>query len=268
LKIHLREVKLNFSGELPDSYPFSVPILNTMERLSFEKSVTIFVGENGSGKSTLLESLARAAGMITIGSEEVDKDVTLNPVQPLANSLRLVWNKRTHRGFFLRAEDFFGYVKRIRALRRSMENELQRIDSEYQGRSNYAKALASMPAASSIQTMDQRYGKDLDANSHGESFLTLFQSRFVPDGLYLLDEPEAALSPLSQLGLIAMIKQMIDKGGQFIIATHSPILMAIPDAELIDLDQSPPLRVRYDELDHVVLFRSFLEDPESYLRRL
>ncbi len=116
--------------------------------------------------------------------------------------------------------------------------------------------------------MDGRYGPDLDANSHGESFLTLFQSRFVPDGLFLLDEPEAALSPLSQLGLIALIKDMVGKGGQFIIATHSPILMAIPDADLLNFDIHPPISVGYDELEHVVLYRSFLEDPESYLHRL
>ncbi len=122
--IHLRELRLNITGELPDAYPFSIPVVKSFEQLFFRKPVTIFVGENGSGKSTLLEALAKAAGMITIGSDEIDADVTLNAVQPLAQRLRLVWNKRTHRGFFLRAEDFFGYVKRLRALRQSMENEL------------------------------------------------------------------------------------------------------------------------------------------------
>jgi predicted ATPase len=268
LKIHLREMRLNDTGEIPDAYPFSIPLVKSFERLSFEKPITIFIGENGSGKSTLLEALAKAAGMITVGSAEIDSDETLNPVQPLANVLRLVWNKKTHRGFFLRAEDFFGYIKRLRALRESMQDDLTRIDTEYEGRSAFAKSLASLPAASSIHSMDSRYGTDLDANSHGESFLTLFQSRFVPDGLFMLDEPEAALSPLSQLGLIAMIKDMVEKGGQFILATHSPILMALPDADLLDFDFSPPKRVGYDELSHVVLYRSFLEDPKAYLRRL
>jgi predicted ATPase len=117
LTIHLREMRLNLTGDLPDVYPYSVPVVKSFERLSFEKPVTLFVGENGSGKSTLMEALAKAAGMITVGSAEIDLDETLNTVQPLANALRLVWNKKTHRGFFLRAEDFFGYIKRLRALR-------------------------------------------------------------------------------------------------------------------------------------------------------
>lgn len=268
MTIHLREMRLNLTGDLPDVYPYSVPVVKSFERLSFEKPVTLFVGENGSGKSTLMEALAKAAGMNTVGSAEIDSDETLNTVQPLANALRLVWNKKTHRGFFLRAEDFFGYIKRLRALRQSMQDELSRIDTVYEERSEYAKSLASQPAASAIHAMDSRYGADLDANSHGESFLTLFQSRFVPEGLYLLDEPEAALSPLSQLGLITLIKEMVDKGGQFILATHSPILMALPGADLLDFDLSPPVRVGYDELSHVILYRSFLEDPNSYLRKL
>lgn len=266
--IHLREININPSKHDKNGFPWNVAAIKSMSVLSFKAPVSIFVGENGSGKSTVLEAVARAAGSITIGSDEVSRDRTLDALQPLVDGMKLVWNKRTHRGFFLRAEDFFGYIKRLRKLRQSMQDELDRIDSTYQGRSDYAKSLAKGPAASSLHSLDRHYGEDLDANSHGESFLALFQSRFVPGGLYLLDEPEAALSPLRQLGLISMIKEMVPLDAQFVIATHSPILMAIPDAAIYDFNQSPPSLAAYDTLEHVNLYRSFLDDPDAFLHRL
>src|SRR6266480_579416 len=108
--------------------------------------------------------------------------------------------------------------------------ELATIDAMYVGRSERAKALAKLPAAKSLADMERRYGVDLDANSHGQSFLKLFESRFIPGGLYLLDEPEAPLSPQSQLALLAMIAEMVAQDAQFLIATHSPMLLAFPKA--------------------------------------
>jgi len=116
--------------------------------------------------------------------------------------------------------------------------------------------------------MERRYGVDLDANSHGQAFLRLFANRFVPGGLYLLDEPEAALSPQSQLGLLAMLLDMVGEGAQFVVATHSPILLAYPGARLYGFDTAPPAPVAYEELEHVRLTRAFLEDPARYLRHL
>ena len=135
-------------------------------------------------------------------------------------------------------------------------------------RSAYAKGLASMPMRTSLADMEHRYGIDLDANSHGQSFLKLFESRFVPGGLYLLDEPEAPLSPQSQLALLAMIADMVSREGQFIIATHSPILLAYPGAQIYSFDEQPVRRVDYDALDHVTLTRDFLNAPQRYLRHL
>ena len=116
--------------------------------------------------------------------------------------------------------------------------------------------------------LEHRYGVNLDANSHGESFLRLFRSRFVPGGLYLLDEPEAPLSPQSQLGLIAMLKDMVAQDAQFIIATHSPMLLAFPNATVYSFDERPPRRVPFEELEHVRLTRDFLNNPEAFLRHL
>ena len=249
-------------------FPFSVPVVRALESLEFPTAVTFFVGENGSGKSTLLEGLAAAVGLPTVGSDAVRDDATLAAQRSLAAQLRLSWRRRTHRGFFLRAEDFFGFTKYIARLRAELQGRLIEIEAEYQGRSAWARGLASGPAAASLAELEQRYGADLDANSHGESFLRLFRSRFVPGGLYLLDEPEAPLSPQSQLGLIAMLKEMVTQDAQFIIATHSPMLLAFPNATVYSFDERPPRRVPFEELEHVRLTRDFLNNPEAFLRPL
>jgi predicted ATPase len=247
-------------------FPFSVPAIHALETLELRGPVTFFVGENGSGKSTLLEGIAAAARLPAVGSADLDRDATLGAQRILGDAMRLVWSRRTTRGFFLRAEDFFGFAKRVSAMRSELLARLAEIESEYADRSEWAKGLASGPVRSSLADMERRYGIDLDANSHGQSFLRLFQSRFVPGGLYLLDEPEAPLSPQSQLGLMAMISDMLAEDAQFIIATHSPILLAFPGATIYSFDRTPVEAVEYDELEHVVLTREFLRAPERYLR--
>ena len=251
-----------------ERFPFTVPTIRSLEALDLNAPVTFFVGENGSGKSTLLEAIAAAAGLPTAGSEDIASDDTLAGQRLLGDALRLVWTRRTRRGFFLRAEDFFGYTKRLAVLRAELLARLDEIDVEYADRSGYAKGLAAGPVRASLEALESRYGVDLDANSHGQSFLRLFQSRFVPRGLYLLDEPEAPLSPQSQLGLMAMMADMVAQDAQFIVATHSPVLMAYPGASILSFDRERVERVRYDELESVRLVRDFLLEPERYLRRL
>lgn len=266
--IHLREILFDLPGQPQSPFPLNLLVLRNLSSLTLSSPITIFVGENGSGKSTLLEALALSAGSITIGSEDLSRDETLAHVHPLVERMKLIWNKRTHRGFFLRAEDFFGYIKHSRAVKQSLEKDAVKIEHEYKNRSEYAKTLAKGPVVSSINAFNARYGGDLGERSHGESFLDLFQARFVPGGLYLLDEPEAALSPLSQLGLISLIKTMVEQGGQFIIATHSPILMATPKSQLLNFDISPPEPIEYDALDHVKLYRDFLDSPRAFIEKL
>lgn len=265
----LSAVKL---GEPPadwvSGFPFDVPALQGLVEVVLPSPVTILAGENGSGKSTLLEAMALAAKLPTVGRAETGDDGTLALQRRLADTLTLVWRRRSHRGFFLRAEDFFGFAHRLRSLRKEMEERIDQVDREYGGRSELAKQLAKGPAAGSLSAMRTRYGDDLDANSHGESFLRLFRSRFVPDGLYFLDEPEAALSPQSQLGFVAMMSEMVRRGGQFVVATHSPMLMALPGATIYSFDSAPLARVEYEELDAVRLLRDFLQAPERYLRRI
>ena len=250
------------------TFPFSVPAIRSLSALQLDTPVTFFVGENGSGKSTLLEGIAAAVGLPAIGSDSVRDDASLAAQRALGSRMRLAWTRRSHRGFFLRAEDFFGFTKYLSRLRTELQQRVAEIDVEYAGRSAWARGLALGPTTGSLADLERRYGVDLDANSHGESFLKLFRSRFVPGGLYLLDEPEAPLSPQSQLGLIAMLKDMVAERSQFIIATHSPILLAFPDATIYSFDHQPARRVAFEDLEHVKLTRDFLNAPEAFLRRL
>lgn len=266
---HLRSIALRgIPPDAADRFPFSVPIVRHLEPLELGTAVTFLVGENGSGKSTLLEGIAAAAGLPTVGSESVDRDDTLTAQRELARALKLTWHRRAKRGFFLRAEDFFGFTKSLSKLRAELIEGLKRIDEEYEGRSEYVKGLAKGPLAGSLADMERRYGVDLDANSHGQSFLTLFRSRFVPGGLYVLDEPEAPLSPQSQLGLMAMMGDMLKEDAQFIIATHSPILLGFPGATIYSCDRAPIASVPFDELDHVVITREFLNGRDRFLKYL
>jgi len=269
MTVHLRSISVHHTVTPETGFPFSVPVIQSLEQLEFINPVTFFVGENGSGKSTLLEAIACAVDSIVVGSADLRSDPTLVDIRKLAQTLKLTWDKkRTHKGFFLRAEDFFGYAKRIAQTRAELESDYQRVEHDYKGRSKLAADLSRMPYEREIQALQQRYGPGLDSASHGEGFLQLFQARFVPEGLYLLDEPEVPLSPLRQLSLLSMLKEMVSQQAQFIIATHSPILMAYQQASILSFDVLPIRRVEYDDLEHVALTRAFLNDPQAYLQHL
>ncbi len=250
-------------------FPFAVPAIASLQTLDLDASVVCFVGENGSGKSTLLEAIAIAAALPSAGSaNRAQDDPTLEDQLWLSRALKLTWRTRSNRGFFLRAEDFFGFQSLLKRERAEFEETLQRMETEYADRSAHAKGLAMGPIKASMREMEIRYGVDPDAKSHGEAFLNFFQQRLVPKGLYLMDEPEAALSPQRQLTLLAMMFDLIADGAQFIIATHSPLLLAFPGARIYSFDESPVAQVVWSDTDHVRLTRDFLADPERYLRNL
>jgi predicted ATPase len=270
--IHLRGVQL-----LPpptgqpedDGYPFAVPAVASLRGtpLEFDAPVTFLVGENGSGKSAILEGLACATGSIAIAGEDPRRDPTLAAARALGDRLRLTWRARTQRGFFLRAEDFFGFAKYISALRAGLERDLAELNAE-PGPETYGRRLARGVFNREIGLLRQT-DSTVNETSHGESFLELFQRRFAPHGLYLLDEPEAPLSPVRQLAMLALLREMTGAGeSQFIIATHSPLLMAFPGATIYSLDGGTPRRVAWDDLEHVALTRDFLNEPDTFLRHL
>ena len=264
--IHLRSIDLRPAAKELDGFPFALPVVRKFKEIKFRSPVTFLVGENGSGKSTMLEALAASVGSVVVGGEDVRADRTLGHARALAAQLKLTWSKRTHRGFFLRAEDFFNFTRRVNQT--SAELEEMAGEFEREGLKGYGLRLAQGVVRGQRRALTSRYGEDADARSHGESFLNLFQSRFVPGGLYLLDEPEAPLSPQRQLALLAMLKGMAEQDSQFVVATHSPILMALPGADILSFDRAPVRRVRYEEVEHVSLTRDFLNNPEAFLRHL
>ncbi len=265
--MHLLSLKYNKPKNI-DRYPFNLPILNSLNSLEFKTPVTIFVGENGSGKSTLIEGIAAEIGSITVGGESISYDPSMKDARTLAKQLNLIWSIRTRRGFFLRSEDFITYTKRISMMREELEEDLKRIDEEYKDKSKLTKSYARMAAAGSLNAIKNDHGEGLEKKSHGESFLELFKNRFIPNGLYLLDEPEVPLSPMNQLVFISLINQMVEENGQFIIATHSPILMGIPNSTIYSFDEDGINEVKYNELEHVIIMKNFVNNPDSYLKYL
>lgn len=265
--IHLKEVYYKSKQDI-NRYPFNIPLIKNFDKLMFENAVTIFVGENGTGKSTLLEAIAAAAGSITVGAESVEIDRELEPARQLANSLKLIWRIKTNKGFFLRAEDFLSYAKKLGRLKEDMEEEISYAESRYNDRSTYAKSLAQLPYRNSIAALDSMYDGELNARSHGESFLKLFQSRLVANGLYILDEPETPLSPMNQFTLMSLIKETTNQGCQFIVATHSPILMAFPQADIYSFDDASIEKVSFNEIEHIKFMKAFLNNTEKFIKYL
>lgn len=238
-----------------EQFPFSLPAIRSLVELSFEAPVTFFVGENGSGKSTLLEAVAIAAELVALGEADLGRDITLAPQRALASTLRLIWAPRSRRGFFLRAEDFFGFLK-----------HQGRTDARLVRECREASTGIRPSAPSEGEHVDERAAAHFiakyDSRSHGESFLDHFERRIEPGGLYLLDEPEAPLSPTRQMRFLSMLHRYTQQGAQFVIATHSPILLACPDARIYDFDRTPIAETDYDSLEHVKVTRHVLEDPE------
>jgi predicted ATPase len=239
----LRTVSLERVGsDSPSEYPFSIPGIAALhEELAFHPAVTFLVGENGSGKSTLLEGIAAAAGFNPEGGSRNFSFQTRDSTSALHERLRLVRHyRRPSTGFFLRAESFFNVATQVDELAKSGPPGL----------------------------MEAYGGRSLHEQSHGESVLALAMHRFSADGLYLLDEPEAALSPRGSLALLRRIHELVGQGGQFVIATHSPLLIAYPDATIYELDGAGIESIAYTEYAGYELFRSFLEAPERFLRHL
>lgn len=250
-------------------WPLDLPLVQHASTVTLDEHATILVGENGSGKSTLLEALALAAELPTVGRyDRADADPSLAAVRPLADGLQLDWTARRRRGLFLRAEDFFGYVREQRRLDLEATRQAERIADENPAIPEAELRRIQGPWLGPIAARDRRYGGDLDARSHGEAFLAFFQSRFTGPGLYLLDEPEAALSPLRQLALLVLLREASERGAQFVIATHAPILTALPGARVLELAADGLHETAWQDLEHVDLLRSFLTDPGPYLRSL
>jgi predicted ATPase len=253
------------SGDDIQSFPYSVPTIRTLPALDVDAPVTFFVGENGSGKSTLLEAISAAADLRSrqrshLGAEDVEYDASLEEQRKLGARLRLSWSPRTRDGFFMRAEDFFGYLK---SEARTTARVLREKAETFKEVTRYTSAEGDSVHRDEVEA--RKFMAQLDARSHGESFMDLFESRVRKTGIYLLDEPEGPLSPKRQIALLDLMMKKASDGAQFIIATHSPVLLAFPGAKIYSFDEAPIREARYDDLEHVTVLRAFLSDPEAYL---
>lgn len=219
-----------------EEYPFLIPSIKNLDTITFTSNVTFFVGENGSGKSTLLEAIAYCCGFNTAGGGRNNTYEVQSSEAVLGEYIRLSWTPKVTNGFFLRAESFYEFATHI---------------------DNLEDSSSYIPYG----------GKSLHKQSHGESFFSLFINRFRGKGIFLLDEPEAALSPARQLAFLQILKEMQGEA-QFIIATHSPIIMAYPGAQILNFDTSPIEETDYESTDHYLITKGFLDNKELYLRRL
>jgi predicted ATPase len=230
-----------------NDYPFNIPAIASLNILEITSRLCFFVGENGTGKSTLLEAIALHYGFGAEGGTRNFSSRTtdsVDAIKPLANALRLSFTKRTGAGFYLRAESFFNIATRVDELNAG----------GYSGRS----------------LLDNYGGKSLHQQSHGESFLALLQNRFARSGFYLLDEPEAALSPQRQLAFLLILHDLLanNENIQMIIATHSPILLAYPNAQIFSFDSGQIRQISYRETPPYQLSSRFLANPDRYLAAL
>lgn len=237
--LHLKEVRL-LSEEFPtrDHYPFNLDVLRQTRGLSFFSPVTFLIGENGSGKTTLLEALAKKC-QIHIWSGMECTRCEPNPYEEmLFLYLQVEWTDGIVPGSFFSSQIF----------------------------KNFAQ-LVDMWEADNPGQIDYFGGKSLITQSHGQSIMSFFKARYKIKGLYLLDEPETALSPKSQLELLKLIQEMGALGhAQFIIATHSPILMACPGSMIYSFDYTPVKTIQYEDTEHYQIYKNFMENPGNYLK--
>lgn len=263
----LDSITRNRAIEAGEGFPFNLPALAKFSSLEFKAPVSFFIGENGSGKSTLLEAIAAGMNAVAVGSADTTRDPTLAGPRALAKSFRFVRRRAPKVKLFFRAEDAFGFTKRVIADIAELEAE----EEAFRGKlpdGSYGQRLATGAMRGQRNALARRYGENPDGFSHGETFLNVLKSRIVPNGLYLLDEPETPLSPTRILALMALVKDGVEQGSQFIIATHSPMLMAMHSSEIFEFSSQGIARIAWDETEHVRLTRGFLADPEKYLRRL
>ena len=243
-QLYIRRITMETEPER-GSYLRDIPAISHLMKDKFielSKNITFFVGENGSGKSTLLEAIAVNFGFNAEGGSRNFVFSTTSTHSDLYKNIRLGKGLRPKDGFFLRAESFYNAASYI--------DELDR------------------EAPSLHKLIDSYGGVSLHNQSHGESFLSLVQNRFGDNGLYILDEPEAALSPMRIMTLMVEIDRLRRAGSQFIIATHSPILLTMPDSEIFEFSENGISKVHYKDTEHYQITRNFLENPEKMLKYL
>lgn len=238
----IRSIKIDWERIDKNNYVRNIPSIYSIDELKFSSNITFFVGENGTGKSTLLESIAVAYGFNPEGGNKDFKFSTMDTHSGLYEGLTIIKGiLKPKSNFFLRAESFYNVASKI---------------EDYRDGDNYELYYRSYG------------GKSLHEQSHGESFLALIQNRFTSNGLYILDEPESALSPQRQLTLLMFIYNLAKEGAQFIIATHSAILLGTPGASILSFDNHKIMEIKYKETESYKVTELFINNRNSLLNNL
>lgn len=259
---YIRSIDINTPQTHP--FPFNVPAVKHARDISLSE-LNFFIGDNGTGKSTLLESIAFRLQLPHIDGSEYSKRAFQAAVL-LSPYLKLTFDIDLPIGFFFRAEDFGDYLNSIDRSDAVLHGQLKELEGEVP-----ASIIQEMKDNANYQIYHMRksFGQDLNSFSHGEAYLKIIQEKVRSKGIFILDEPEAALSPAKQLSLIYHIKEHLKTHqSQFIIATHSPILMAIPGATLYEITENQMVQTNVEDTEHYQITKSFLNDPDLYLRHL
>lgn len=258
---------IKFQAFPNDNHPFSINAFQPETTLSFNQPITIFVGDNGSGKSTLLKAIAYANHSINVSKHDISSAYYQDSIA-LSKALTISHSNKSRSGFFFSGEDFITYINRLKEMKTELQQDLSELEEEFKHKSDYVRGLATGPIKKELHSLQTTYSGELNERSHGEGFLTFFKARMHQTGLYLLDEPETPLSAINQYQLMVLITDLARSGSQVIIATHSPILMALEEAVIYQFDESGITPISYDDIETVQFTKHFLNDPTNYTRRI
>jgi predicted ATPase len=259
----IKSVHIECSQSQP--FPFDVPAIKYARHLDFDSPITFVIGDNGSGKSTLLETLAYRLQLPHLDGSTYERGVFWS-AKKLVNDLQIEFNIERPIGFFFRAEDFGNQVNKIDRADTSLSHRFKKLEGKVS-----ESVLAAMRYNADVQRQHVRknIGHEIDIQSHGEAYLAILQRKLQQSGIFVLDEPESALSPTRQLSLIHQIMAHLkDNHSQFIIATHSPMLMAIPGATIYEVTDTSMQKTALEDTEHFQITRDFLNNPEAFLRHL
>lgn len=255
--IHLKSIEFVRKDD-EVGYPYHLPFFN--QKITFNRPITILIGDNGCGKSTLLQLIQNKLDLFQVGeSFKTKKNVVKANVD---------YHLSKPKGYYFSSEDFTTYIKEIEKEKAYSYAQIEQVEEEYKSRSNYAKNLAQSTHRKTIHELEALHDRNLQASSHGEAYLSFFKSRIRPNQLLLIDEPETPLSFENQLALLVILKNAIEENTQLIIASHSPVIMAYPGAQILQFNEESLEEVTYEDIEQVQNLKHFLHQPSAYFRHL